>query len=61
MFTTYSFSRLNPRVILGLIFFTVIIHKSEDKKPLRDCLENLPKRGPLDNQTFPWSWALEKV
>ena len=32
MFTTYSFSRLNPRVSLGLIIFTVIIQKFEDKK-----------------------------
>ena len=35
--------RVNPRVTLGLVFFTVLIQKSEKQwKVLRDCLENLP-------------------
>ena len=46
--------RVNPRVTLGLVFFTVLIQKSEKQwKVLRDCLENLPTGIPSSHQTFP--------
>ena len=45
--------RVNPRVALGRIIFTILIQKSEKQwKVLKVCLENLPTRGPLDNQTI---------
>ena len=50
--------RVNPRVTLGLVFFTVLIQKSEKQwKVLRDRLTNLPMGIPLGHQTFPQGCA----
>ena len=47
--------RVNPRVTVGLIFFTNVIQKFEKQwKLLGHCLEYLPMEGPSGNQTFLW-------
>ena len=46
--------RFKPRATLGLIFFTVLIQKSEKQwKVLSGCLKNLPSGIPSGHQTFP--------
>ena len=50
--------RVKPRANLGLIFFTVLIQKSEKQwKVLSGCLKNLPLGIPLGHQTFPGGCA----
>ena len=44
--------RVKPRAILGLIFFTALIQKSEEEgKVLSGCLKNWPLGTPLGHQT----------
>ena len=44
--------RVKPRANLGLIFFTVLIRKSEKQwKVLSGCLKNLPSGFPSGHQT----------
>ena len=46
--------RVKLRANLGLIFFTVLIQKSEKQwKVLSGCLKNLPSGIPSGHQTFP--------
>ena len=50
--------RVKPRANLGLIFFSVLIQKSEKQWKVRSgCLKNLPSGIPLGHQTFPWGCA----
>ena len=47
--------RVKPRATLGVIFFTVLIQKSEKQlKVLSGCLKNLPSGIPWGLHTFPW-------
>ena len=50
--------RVKPLVTLGLVFFSVLIHKSEKQwKFFRDCLENLPTGIPSGHQSDdPWEF-----
>ena len=53
--------RVKPRANLGIIFFTVLIQKSEKQWiVLSGCLKNLPSGIPLGHQTFPWGCALRE-
>ena len=52
--------RVKPRATLGLIFFTVLIQKSEkQRKVFSGCLKNLPSGIPSGHVLFPvWLKAL---
>ena len=46
--------RVKPRATLGLIFFTIVIQRSEkQRKVLSHCLNNFPLGIPSGFQTFP--------